>query len=212
MKAVYSYRMTSSSAYIQGRPDLNRSLCVSNKHGFSLETYERLRFRNLSTASSSNSSSSSPLSRDDEINDKPDSEERKANFWNVFLTDAIEISGSGVPKIKRHKYTDENMGKQTTKAEVLGDGFLQRLTLIGLILSVCFLVSAIQVTHFPTVKWCLTNPRELIQNSAVSREVVRRLLAPCVRFMAAFFFARWRIRWAFGFAILSFIAPAVEFD
>ena len=48
-------------------------------------------------------------------------------------------------------------------------GFLQRPTLIGLILSVCFLVSAIQVTHFPTVKWCLTNPRELIQNSAVSR-------------------------------------------
>ena len=99
MKAVYSYRMTSSSAYIQGRPDLNRSLCVSNKHGFSLETYERLRFRNLSTASSSNSSSSSPLSRDDEINDKADSEERKANFWNVFLTDAIEISSCGKFKV-----------------------------------------------------------------------------------------------------------------
>ena len=144
---------------------------------------------------------------------------QKANFWNVFLTDAIEISGSGVPKFKRYKTeenktsTNNNQQQEQSHEEIVkGTGFLQRLTLIGLILSICFFVSAIQVTHFPTVKWCLMNPVELLQNSEVSREVMRRLIAPLVRYLASFFFARWRIRWALGFAVLSFIAPAVEFD
>jgi hypothetical protein len=150
---------------------------------------------------------------DDDNDDKAYTDAQKANFWNVFLTDAIEISGSGVPKFKRYK-TEENKTSTNNNQEeiVKGRGFLQRLTLIGLILSICFFVSAIQVTHFPTVKWCLMNPVELLQNSEVSREVMRRLIAPLVRYLASFFFARWRIRWALGFAVLSFIAPAVEFD
>ena len=135
----------------------------------------------------------------------------KANFWNVFLTDAIEISGSGVPKIKRHKYTDENMGKQTTKAEVLVM-VSPTPNSYRIDIECVFLVSAIQVTHFPTVKWCLTNPRELIQNSAVSREVVLQTSRTVRAFHGAFSSRAWLIRWAFGFAILSFIAPAVEFD
>jgi len=170
------------------------------------------------------SSITQPESRNVDENDDDDdgkayTDAQKANFWNVFLTDAIEISGSGVPKFKRYK-TEENktstknnqQQEQSHEEIVQGTGFLQRLTLIGLILSICFLVSAIQVTHFPTVKWCLMNPVELLQNSEVSREVIRRLIAPLVRYLASFFFARWRIRWALGFAVLSFIAPAVEFD
>jgi hypothetical protein len=155
---------------------------------------------------------------DDDNDDKAYTDAQKANFWNVFLTDAIEISGSGVPKFKRYKTeenktsTNNNQQEQSHEEIVKGTGFLQRLTLIGLILSICFFVSAIQVTHFPTVKWCLMNPVELLQNSEVSREVMRRLIAPLVRYLASFFFARWRIRWALGFAVLSFIAPAVEFD
>jgi len=155
---------------------------------------------------------------DDDDDDKAYTDAQKANFWNVFLTDAIEISGSGVPKFKRYKTeenktsTNNNQQEQSHEEIVKGTGFLQRLTLIGLILSICFFVSAIQVTHFPTVKWCLMNPVELLQNSEVSREVMRRFIAPLVRYLASFFFARWRIRWALGFAVLSFIAPAVEFD
>lgn len=155
----------------------------------------------------------------DDDDDKAYTDAQKANFWNVFLTDAIEISGSGVPKFKRYKTeenktsTNNNQQQEQSHEEIVkGTGFLQRLTLIGLILSICFFVSAIQVTHFPTVKWCLMNPVELLQNSEVSREVMRRLIAPLVRYLASFFFARWRIRWALGFAVLSFIAPAVEFD
>jgi len=159
------------------------------------------------------------LGNDDKNDEsKAESEERKAKFWSIFLTDAIEISGSGVPKVKRYK-TEENKTPNSikneegkAKIEVQGDGFLQRLTLVGLILSACFLISAVQATHFATVKWCLMNPVTLFQNSEVSREVVRRLIAPGVRYMAAYFFARWRVRWALGFAVLSFIAPAVEFD
>ena len=153
------------------------------------------------------------VDENDDDDDKAYTDAQKANFWNVFLTDAIEISGSGVPKFKRYK-TEENKTSTNNNQEeiVKGRGFLQRLTLIGLILSICFFVSAIQVTHFPTVKWCLMNPVELLQNSEVSREVMRRLIAPLVRYLASFFFARWRIRWALGFAVLSFIAPAVEFD
>ena len=166
--------------------------------------------------------SSTQPSRNVDENDDDDkayTDAKKANFWNVFLTDAIEISGSGVPKFKRYKTeenktsTNNNQQQEQSHEEIVkGTGFLQRLTLIGLILSICFLVSAIQVTHFPTVKWCLMNPVELLQNSEVSREVIRRLIAPLVRYLASFFFARWRIRWALGFAVLSFIAPAVEFD
>ena len=166
--------------------------------------------------------SSTQPSRNVDENDDDDkayTDAKKANFWNVFLTDAIEISGSGVPKFKRYKTeenktsTNNNQQQEQSHEEIVkGTGFLQRLTLIGLILSICFFVSAIQVTHFPTVKWCLMNPVELLQNSEVSREVMRRLIAPLVRYLASFFFARWRIRWALGFAVLSFIAPAVEFD
>jgi hypothetical protein len=158
------------------------------------------------------------VDENDDDDDKAYTDAQKANFWNVFLTDAIEISGSGVPKFKRYKTeenktsTNNNQQEQSHEEIVKGTGFLQRLTLIGLILSICFFVSAIQVTHFPTVKWCLMNPVELLQNSEVSREVMRRLIAPLVRYLASFFFARWRIRWALGFAVLSFIAPAVEFD
>jgi hypothetical protein len=177
------------------------------------------RRRKVTVSSSSTQPSRNVDENDDDDDGKAYTDAQKANFWNVFLTDAIEISGSGVPKFKRYKTeenktsTNNNQQQEQPHEEIIkGRGFLQRLTLIGLILSICFLVSAIQVTHFPTVKWCLMNPVELMQNSEVSCEVMRRLIAPLVRYLASFFFARWRIRWALGFAVLSFIAPAVEFD
>ena len=218
---MYTCRVTSlsqPSSSFRGIPAVNRTLFRGNQYkclSSSIKKCRRSRkFRIYSTATQP---SSSP---NDDKNDesKAESEERKAKFWNIFLTDAIEISGSGVPKVKRYK-TEENKTPNSikneegkAKIEVQGEGFLQRLTLVGLILSACFLISAVQATHFATVKWCLMNPVTLFQNSEVSREVVRRLIAPGVRYIAAYFFARWRVRWALGFAVLSFIAPAVEFD
>lgn len=219
---MYTCRVTSlskPSSSLRGISSaVNRTLFHGNQYkclSSSIKKCRRSRkFRIYSTATQP---SSSP---NDDKNDesKAESEERKAKFWNIFLTDAIEISGSGVPKVKRYK-TEENKTPNSikneegkAKIEVQGDGFLQRLTLVGLILSACFLISAVQATHFATVKWCLMNPVTLFQNSEVSREVVRRLIAPGVRYIAAYFFARWRVRWALGFAVLSFIAPTVEFD
>jgi len=223
---MYAHRVTSFSQPSSScrrkstvnRFDRNQSRCMplSNK------TKYDSRRRKVTVSSSITQPSRNVDENDDDDDDgKAYTDAQKANFWNVFLTDAIEISGSGVPKFKRYK-TEENKTstnnnqqqeqEQSHEEIVQGTGFLQRLTLIGLILSICFLVSAIQVTHFPTVKWCLMNPVELLQNSEVSREVIRRLIAPLVRYLASFFFARWRIRWALGFAVLSFIAPAVEFD
>jgi len=169
------------------------------------------------------------ISNDDDDDDKNrlvvndnKQKEQKENFWNVFLTDAIEVSGNGVPRIKRYnKERNESEKSPTTTntssnknetSEIKGNGFFQRLTIIGLIVSICFIVSAIQVTHFQTLKWVLFNPLEVMTNSDVSREISRRLLAPFVRLLAAWFYARWRVRWALGFSVLSFIAPAIDFD
>ena len=219
---MYSHRVTSFSPPSSScrrkstvhRFDRNQSRCLP----LSKKTKYDSRRRNV-TVSSTQPSRKVDENDDDDDDDKAHTEQQKANFWNVFLTDAIEISGSGVPKFKRYKTeenktsTNNNQQQEQSHEEIVkGTGFLQRLTLIGLILSICFFVSAIQVTHFPTVKWCLMNPVELLQNSEVSREVMRRLIAPLIRYLASFFFARWRIRWALGFAVLSFIAPAVEFD
>jgi len=213
---MYAHRVTSFSQPSSScrrkstvnRFDRNHSRCLP----LSKKTKYDSRRRKV-TVSSSSTQPSRNVDENDDDDDKAYTDAQKANFWNVFLTDAIEISGSGVPKFKRYK-TEENKTSTNNNQEeiVKGRGFLQRLTLIGLILSICFFVSAIQVTHFPTVKWCLMNPVELMQNSEVSCEVMRRLIAPLVRYLASFFFARWRIRWALGFAVLSFIAPAVEFD
>ena len=213
---MYAHRVTSFSQPSSScrrkstvnRFDRNHSRCLP----LSKKTKCDSRRRKV-TVSSSSTQPSRNVDENDDDDDKAYTDAQKANFWNVFLTDAIEISGSGVPKFKRYK-TEENKTSTNNNQEeiVKGRGFLQRLTLIGLILSICFFVSAIQVTHFPTVKWCLMNPVELMQNSEVSCEVMRRLIAPLVRYLASFFFARWRIRWALGFAVLSFIAPAVEFD
>ena len=217
---MYAHRVTSFSQPSSScrrkstvnRFDRNHSRCLP----LSKKTKYDSRRRKVTVSSTQPSRN---VDENDDDDDKAYTDAQKANFWNVFLTDAIEISGSGVPKFKRYKTeenktsTNNNQQQEQPHEEIIkGRGFLQRLTLIGLILSICFLVSAIQVTHFPTVKWCLMNPVELMQNSEVSCEVMRRLIAPLVRYLASFFFARWRIRWALGFAVLSFIAPAVEFD
>ena len=56
----------------------------------------------------------------------------------------------------------------------------------------------------------LMNPVTLFQNCEVSREVVRRLIAPGVRYIADISSLGGQM--GCGFAVLSFIAPAVEFD
>ena len=194
---MYTHRVTSfsqPSSSCRRKSTLNRfDRSQSRRLPLSKKTKCESRRRKVTVSSSSAQPSRNVDENDDDNDDKAYTDAQKANFWNVFLTDAIEISGSGVPKFKRYKTeenktsTNNNQQEQSHEEIVKGTGFLQRLTLIGLILSICFYVSAIQVTHFPTVKWCLMNPVELLQNSEVSREVMRRLIAPLVRYLASFF-------------------------
>ena len=110
MTPMCTCRVTSlsqPSSSLRGIPAVNRTLFHGNQYkclSASIKKCRRSRkFRIYSTATQP---SSSP---NDDKNDesKAESEERKAKFWNIFLTDAIEISGSGVPKVKRYK-TEES--------------------------------------------------------------------------------------------------------
>jgi hypothetical protein len=94
------------------------------------------------------------------------------------------------------------------------ESFWSRCTLAGLALGVWFGVWGLTSMHWPTVAWTAKHPRALAWSVdlgwSVLAEVARRLAAPALRLLAAWFAMRSRWALALVAAVGAFAAPGVE--
>ena len=107
-------------------------------------------------------------------------------------------------------FSSSSAPRRTTKRE----SFWSRCTLVGLALGVWFGVWGLTSMHWPTVLWTARHPRALAWSVdlgwSVLAEVARRLAAPALRLLAAWFAMRSRWALALVAAVGAFAAPGVE--
>ena len=103
---------------------------------------------------------------------------------------------------------------KTWPASPRRESFWSRCTLAGLVLGVWFGVWGLTSMHWPTVAWTARHPRALAWSVdlgwSVLAEVARRLAAPMLRLLAAWFAMRSRWALALVAAVGAFAAPGVE--
>ena len=105
-------------------------------------------------------------------------------------------------------------GAGTTSPAPRRESFWSRCTVVGLALGVWFGVWGLTSMHWPTVAWTARHPRALAWSVdlgwSVLAEVARRLAAPALRLLAAWFAMRSRWALALVAAVGAFAAPGVE--
>ena len=148
-------------------------------------------------------------------------EEKKRAFWET-----LDAQRGKAPFMKRNATTAVKATKETASTmrrfEIPegSDTFWGRCTIGGLVLAIFMTLSAYSLTHWPTVRFVLTNPLIFLFDPSAPdagarvemiKEIVRRLAKPMVRYLAAWcaLRSRWRTMWI-AFAI-SCGVPAVEF-
>ena len=156
-------------------------------------------------------------------------EEKKRAFWETFW-ETLDAQRGKAPFMKRNATTAVKATKETTKETTSrmrrfeipegSDTFWGRCTIGGLVLAIFMTLSAYSLTHWPTVRFVLTNPLIFLFDPSAPdagarvemiKEIARRLAKPMVRYLAAWcaLRSRWRTMWI-AFAI-SCGVPAVEF-
>ena len=156
-------------------------------------------------------------------------EEKKRAFWETFW-ETLDAQRGKAPFMKRNAPTAVKATKETTKETTTtmrrfeipegSDTFWGRCTIGGLVLAIFMTLSAYSLTHWPTVRFVLTNPLIFLFDPSAPdagarvemiKEIVRRLAKPMVRYLAAWcaLRSRWRTMWI-AFAV-SCGVPAVEF-
>ena len=161
-------------------------------------------------------------------------EKFKRDFWDEVANDPGGVpflkprDGRGGPRrgdpgAKEGGATEETSGARADPESGAGttsghdrrrESFWSRCTLAGLALGVWFGVWGLTSMHWPTVAWTAKHPRALAWSVdlgwSVLAEVARRLAAPALRLLAAWFAMRSRWALALVAAVGAFAAPGVE--
>ena len=114
----------------------------------------------------------------------------------------------------RDETSSSSSSAPTLQTKQSRESFWSRCTLIGLVIGVTFTVWGLTSMHWPTVLWTARHPNALAWSVdlgwSVLLEVTRRLAAPTLRLLTAWF--AMRSRWALALVAVvgAFTAPGLE--
>lgn len=154
-----------------------------------------------------------------EDRDGVETEPRQTEETKGLLGGGTEMSdrsaGDDHPKsLSRDETSSSSSSAPTLQTKQSRESFWSRCTLVGLVIGVTFTVWGLTSMHWPTVLWTARHPNALAWSVdlgwSVLLEVTRRLAAPTLRLLTAWF--AMRSRWALALVAVvgAFTAPGLE--